>query len=361
MTRAKIRRASQRLFYILERRKDQKRLRNYITSHCLRNVEESDWMVIYRSGTDENFMALTSLNRLSFEKLLTGFSKEYHINSSVRGGRPSKLLKHHQVLGCILMFYCDTIGYKNLSVIFAIPPSTLSRVLNKAELALRRALREFTEAEIRWPTLEEQRDWASKVNRKNELVQGRWGFIDGKNFKVQTPSDAEKQNALYNGWLHCVFVTGSICFGVDGCIAWFRHNCPGSWNDGETSRKFQIKLARDDINLEGHGVLSDSAFPVSGEMFGKIVTPLKENDLERAHPQARPMLARLSAAITSMRQSAEWGMGAPEKVYRRLLERMPYDQKKRALRIDTLFHLYNFRVRTTGVSQIRTYFNSDEA
>ncbi len=62
-----------------------------------------------------------------------------------------------------------------------------------------------------------------------------------------------------------------------------------------------------------------------------------------------------------MRQkSAEWGMGAPEKVYRRLLERMPYDQKKRALRIDTLFHLYNYRVRTTGVAQIRSsYFDEN--
>jgi hypothetical protein len=37
----------------------------------------------------------------------------------------------------------------------------------------------------------------------------------------------------------------------------------------------------------------------------------------------------------------------------RLLERMPFDPKKRASRIDTVFHLYNYRVRTTGVSQIR--------
>ena len=94
-------------------------------------------------------------------------------------------------------------------------------------------------------------------------------------------------------------------------------------------------------------------------MFGKIVTPLKENDLERANPQARPMLALLSTAITSVRQCAEWGMGAVEKVYRRLLERMPYDQKKRALRINTLFHLYNYRVRSTGVSQIKSYFDED--
>jgi hypothetical protein len=84
---------------------------------------------------------------------------------------------------------------------------------------------------------------------------------------------------MYNGWLHAVYVTGSICFGVDGTIIWFRHNCPGSWNDGETSRKFQMKIVRDAINLPDHGVLSDSAFPVSGNLFKRIVTRLKENDL----------------------------------------------------------------------------------
>ena len=46
-----------------------------------------------------------------------------------------------------------------------------------------------------------------------------------------------------------------------------------------------------------------------------MVTPLiKENDLERSAPAARPALAALSNAITSMRQAAEWGMGAVEKV-----------------------------------------------
>ncbi|ETK73392.1 hypothetical protein L915_19671, partial [Phytophthora nicotianae] len=29
---------------------------------------------------------------------------------------------------------------------------------------------------------------------------------------VQQPSNADLQNAMYNGWLHTVFVTGVICF-----------------------------------------------------------------------------------------------------------------------------------------------------
>jgi len=108
---------------------------------------------------------------------------------------------------------------------------------------------EEVDAQIRWPSLEEQEYWASLVNRKNPYVNGRWGFIDGKNYQVQKPSSIDLQNAYYNGWLHSTFVTGCFCFGADGTIIWGKHNCPGSWNDGEISRSFQEKLLREDINL----------------------------------------------------------------------------------------------------------------
>jgi len=332
--------------------------RNYVTSKSLRkNVDDSDWNHFYLNADDLNFVAVTSLTREGFERLLKTFKKHYRLNSGRKGGRPNRLV-YHQVLGLVLVFYCDTIAAKNLCQMFAIPPATLSRTLLKAEEALQLSLKELIDARIVWPTLSEQREWGEKVSSKNSLIKGRWGFIDGKNYRVQTPSEEDKQNAYYIGWLHCVYVTGCICFGVDGCIVWYRHNCPGSWNDGETSRQFQQKLCNNDKNLPGHGVLSDSAFPVSDHMFGKIITPLKENDLERAPPGTVRILSAVSNAITSMRQAAEWGMGAVEKVYRRLLQRLPYNQKRRSLRIKNLFKLYNFRVRTTKISQIRTYFNS---
>ena len=75
-----------------------------------------------------------------------------------------------------------------------------------------------------------------------------------------------------NDLLHAVFVTGCICFMVDGCIVWYHHN---GWNNGENSRRLVKMLAQDDVNLPGYGRLSDSAFPVSGAMFGGIVTPQK--------------------------------------------------------------------------------------
>ena len=171
---------------------------------------------------------------------------------------------------------------------------------------------------------------------------------------MEKPSNANLQNACYNGWLHATLVTGVFCFGVDGTLVWGKHNVVGSWNDGEISRPFQEKLCDPERNLEGYGVLSDSAFPVAGQTFTRIITPMKDGELEKQPVDLRPAQARLNSAITSMRQAAEWGMGSVEKVYRRLLIRLPYDKNIRRRRLQTVYRLFNYRVRTTGISQIRS-------
>ncbi|CAM9978462.1 unnamed protein product [Ectocarpus fasciculatus] len=156
---------------------------------------------------------------------------------------------------------------------FGVPPSTLSRTLKKAEEAFQITLRQLPEAAIKWPTVKEQYQCGLKVQVKYPKLIGRWGLIDGKNYRVQKPSSVDLQNAImFNGWLHATFVTGCLCFGIDGCLLWGKHNVVGSWNDGDISRPFQEKLLPDDINLPGHGVLSDSSFPVRGPLFGRIMS-----------------------------------------------------------------------------------------
>ncbi|KDO32424.1 hypothetical protein SPRG_02901 [Saprolegnia parasitica CBS 223.65] len=36
------------------------------------------------------------------------------------------------------------------------------------------------------------------------------------------------ENAHNNGWTHSVSVTGVLCFGIDGTISWPKDNCSGS-------------------------------------------------------------------------------------------------------------------------------------
>jgi hypothetical protein len=49
-------------------------------------------------------------------------------------------------------------------------------------------------------------------------------------------------------------------------------------------------------------------------------------------------------------------MGSVQKVYSRLNLPLPYDPELRGFRLNNLFCMSNYRVRTVGISQIRTTF-----
>ena len=123
------------------------------------------------------------------------------------------------------------------------------------------------------------------------------------------------------------------------------------------SREIQERLLDPYFVADNHGIISDTAFPVGKDLVGRIMSPLKEEELERAHPEARAALLRRSQAITSLRQACEWGMGAVSKAYRQLLLPLPFNQKVRQLRLENIHRLYNFRVRTTEISQIGSVFD----
>jgi hypothetical protein len=89
---------------------------------------------------------------------------------------------------------------------------------------------------------------------------------------------------------------------------------------------------------------------------GRIVTPLKENDLDRVAPDLRGYVQSLSTVLTRCRQACEWGMGGPCKVYRQLAIPLPVDQHVRQLRLDNIHRLYNYRVRMMHITQIGNHF-----
>ncbi|KAE8970186.1 hypothetical protein PR003_g28578 [Phytophthora rubi] len=334
------------------------RIRHYITASCLPRPDVAPWMYMWFFGTDENFLNVTSLCRRSFNRLLERFKLFYNIpRFSPKGGRPKKLQEHHQVLGLLMAFYVDSMQHKSLCSTIGLPHSTLSRVLADAEVAMKETLAGFSPARIVWPTIARQKALSRLTAARSALLPFTWGFIDGKNYRVQEPSHPDFQNAHYNGWLHCVYVTETLCFGADGLIVWCKHNCPGSWNDSDTSLEFREKLTDPSLNPDPrYGVIADSAFPCGEDMVGRIMTPLKDGDLGRLVPSVRAVAQLKSTAITFVRQTAEWGMGSVEKVYRRLLHPLPYDKEKRKLRLNNLFRLANYRVRTVEISPIRTVF-----
>lgn len=256
----------------------------------------------------------------------------------------------------VLYFYASKADDHTICQVFGVPPSTLSRYLSEAEEVLAEILPHIEDAQIRWPTIEEQHAFAALLEEKEPLVVGKFGFVDGKNFKVKEPSDVEAQNAQYNGWLGAVFVTGTLLFGPDGCILWVRHNAPGSWNDSETSATLMEKLLNAAITDQDLGIVSDTAFKCSQEMANRVISPLKEDELDKFPPAQRGAASTMSHAITALRQGAEWGMGSIEKPFRRLQVPLPLDKHVRGRRLMNIFRLFNFRVRRTQISQIRTVF-----
>ena len=77
-----------------------------------------------------------------------------------------------------------------------IPPATLSRTIKQTENALASCLKELPEACIKWPSFQKQRDWSSLTQAKYPTLSGRWGFVDGKNYKVQKPNHGTMARCL---------------------------------------------------------------------------------------------------------------------------------------------------------------------
>ncbi|KAE9335372.1 hypothetical protein PR003_g13050 [Phytophthora rubi] len=164
------------------------RMRHYVTLHRLKDPRDASWMDTWLRGTDENFITTTSLCRQSFCMLLQRFKAFYSLPIyRPKGGRPRRLQKHHQVLGLLLAFYVGSMQRTSLCKEFGVPPSTLARVLNAAETALSRALHDFGPARIVWPSPERQKALARLVALRHLLIQFTWGFLDGKNLRVQQP------------------------------------------------------------------------------------------------------------------------------------------------------------------------------
>jgi hypothetical protein len=177
------------------------RVRNAISSVSLpADQESSAWYIIYKSRDEGTFINVVSIPPADFDDLLYHFNRHYIVKSGPgKRGRPPRVVAKHSVLALLMHFYTHATEHKTLCELFAVAPSTFSRVLKNAEEALGKALMDIPDAAVKWPSIPLQRHWAKKTNEREPLVEGVFAFVDGKNFRVQQPSDVDLQNAMYNG------------------------------------------------------------------------------------------------------------------------------------------------------------------
>ena len=179
------------LSLIIERRKLQIRTRNDLDIGALHIPEDSTWHHLYKHGSDEALINVIGLNREGFERLLRTFSRHYVVKYHLgRGGRPTKVHKS-QALGMLLQFYSSAVELKSAAQLHGVRKDVASRILAKAEIALENALQEERLSFILWPSKRLQAHWADKIKMKYPVVKRSFGFVDGKNYRVQEPRDID--------------------------------------------------------------------------------------------------------------------------------------------------------------------------
>ena len=76
---------------------------------------------------------------------------------------------------------------------------------------------------------------------------------------------------------------------------------------------------------------------------------------ETTHAQRLDILQKQQC--TSMRQCAEWGMGALQSSFPRLNDKFPFETRgERRISIKMMVLIYNLRARMVGINQIRNFF-----
>ena len=178
---------------------------------------------------------------------------------------------------------------------------------------------------------------------------------------MQEPSNPLVQNAYYNGWLSGCFASSLFVYDSFGLIIYAYLNAPGTQHDSTLACGLYHLLRK--RTPAPFGLAADTAFSASGDLASKIWKPLTDGQLKSASNDESISVKKLCAMIkkhraaVSIRQGAEWGMGGLQGVYRRLNLPLCVDHAKRQRLLLLVAHLWNFRVRTTGITQIGTVYS----
>ena len=112
-------------------------------------------------------------------------------------GHPPRIVAKHAVLALLLHYFTHGTEHKTLCEIFAVVPSTFSRVLANAEEAFYKALKNIPDEAVKWPSIQLQQQWTQLTNEREPLIEGVFEFVDGSEFNsLQMPIS---KKAMYNG------------------------------------------------------------------------------------------------------------------------------------------------------------------
>jgi hypothetical protein len=260
----------------------------------------------------------------------------------------------------VLHWLNGKLGHKHLQQIFGLTPATLCDYLNNGLLALEQCLVDHTKARVVWPTRNEMSQFANMI-RKRYPFKNRtniFAFADGTTLPVQNSSNTEEQTAYYSFTKSRTVVNNVLCFTPDGCMCHATINAPGSWHDSNlasTADGLYHKLKYS--TPSPYKCVVDQGF-IDSSVSTKVACPLRDGQRITGTPDDISMMLAQHKHYTTVRQAAEWGMRAWKSSFARLTVPLPVDQTKRHRLLHVCVRLYNYRVRQTGINQIRTTYNT---
>ena len=137
----------------------------------------SPWIRLYKHGDNGSFINMTGLSREAFEEIVRIVFPP-HDNGIAVTGHPS-LLKPCDKLGLYLMYVNSRMDLKALCLLFGLTLSPCSAVVDMMRGRVILYLQRHPFARIKWPTAEEMKVMARRVQLREPSVDNIIGFVDG--------------------------------------------------------------------------------------------------------------------------------------------------------------------------------------
>ncbi|KAI9917086.1 hypothetical protein PsorP6_016857 [Peronosclerospora sorghi] len=187
---------------------------------------------------------LLPVTRGVFNYVLGYFQDDFVVRSGPgKVGPPARVPHKHVALAIVLMYYAGTMAFKVLQKLFGVHPATLSRTFTKRKRHWQSHLHEFPRRSF------------DGLHLKPSPSGAAWSSGRGSYWKTGSASSMVKTSDA-----------GIIASRPAECLL----QCRG----------FQAKLLHERFRLSEMGEIANSSFSVSKEMFKKIITLLKQGDID---------------------------------------------------------------------------------
>jgi len=324
----------------------------------------SPWERLYGSGNDQALITTAGFDHTAFRELLVLFEPWFNSYTPWTGSQDGtsfkplkkkcgvrRLVDARTCLGLVLTWYRFRGAEYILQGWFGFTGTHLNVWLKFGRRGLTLILWNDPRARVKMPSDAQIESYKQVVAAKYSALTDVYSFADGLKLAFENCDDLDEQSMFYNGWKSGHFITNLFVFSVDGRIINCVVNAPGSVHDSTLAEWGEVyEDLEDAYERTGGKCVVDSAFASndnafllkSAQNYNGCSTPL---DIVRCDQ------------ATSLRQAAEWGMRAIQAAFPRVKETIPFEESgERRVVLTLLPLLYNFRLETVGLNQIRNTF-----